>query len=152
MERFHTRNLRKGRQSVPTQTYLITTSTRARHPVFLDFQAGRIVVRTLKWCDERQLSTTLAFVVMPDHLHWLFILQENRTLSDLIGSVKKYTGLTVNRKLGRQGSLWQHGFHDHLVRSDESLMKLARYVVANPVRAGLVRSVAEYPLWDAAWI
>jgi putative transposase len=50
------------------------------------------------------------------------------------------------------GPLWQKGFHDHAVRGDEDMRALARYVVANPVRAGLVRSVREYPHWDARWL
>ena len=44
------------------------------------------------------------------------------------------------------------GLHDHAVRSDEDFRALARYVVANPLRAGLVSQIGDYPLWDAAWL
>ncbi len=41
---------------------------------------------------------------------------------------------------------------DHALRKDEDLVHLARYVVANPVRAGLVERLGDYPLWDAQWV
>ena len=34
----------------------------------------------------------------------------------------------------------------------EDLVGVARYIVANPVRAGLVNRVGEYPYWDAVWL
>jgi len=48
--------------------------------------------------------------------------------------------------------IWQDGYHDHALRAEESLEDVARYIVMNPVRAGLVKSVREYPLWDAKWL
>ncbi len=48
--------------------------------------------------------------------------------------------------------MWQKGFHDHAIREEEDLRAVARYVVANPVRAGLVQSVRDYPHWDARWV
>lgn len=58
----------------------------------------------------------------------------------------------VNKLLGRKGAVWQEGYHDHAVRSEEDLRKLARYVVANPVRAGLVERLGNYSLRDACWL
>lgn len=48
--------------------------------------------------------------------------------------------------------LWQDGYHDHAVRKEEDLLQIARYIIANPLRAGLVKKVADYPLWDAIWL
>ena len=42
--------------------------------------------------------------------------------------------------------------HDRALRRDEDLLAVARYIVANPLRAGLVRRVGDYPLWDAVWL
>jgi hypothetical protein len=38
------------------------------------------------------------------------------------------------------------------LRQDEDVARVARYVVANPLRAGLVKRIGDYPLWDAAWL
>ena len=48
--------------------------------------------------------------------------------------------------------LWQRGYYDRAIRSDEDLPSIARYIVGNPIRAGLVTSVGQYPHWDASWI
>jgi putative transposase len=54
------------------------------------------------------------------------------------------------RRIGRR--IWQTGFHDHALRADEDVVRVARYIVANPLRAGLVSSPGEYPHWDAVWV
>jgi REP element-mobilizing transposase RayT len=49
------------------------------------------------------------------------------------------------RYRGKQNSLWQPGFFDHVLRSDESYAQKWEYVRDNPVRAGLVASWEEWP-------
>ncbi len=49
-------------------------------------------------------------------------------------------------------SVWQHGFFDRAVRRECNLIALSRYIVANPLRAGLVEEIGDYPLWDAVWM
>jgi REP element-mobilizing transposase RayT len=96
-------------------------------------------------------ATLLAWVLMPDHAHLLVVLGHGGRLPTLMKRIKNVTALEIGRVTGRS-TAWQHGYHDHALREDESLRAAARYVVANPVRAGLVASVADYPFWDAAWV
>ena len=42
-------------------------------------------------------------------------------------------------------TLWQDGFYDRILRRDEDSLDVAAYIVANPVRAGLVHRVTDYP-------
>lgn len=88
---------------------------------------------------------------MPDHLHWLVQL-ERCPLDLLMRRVKANSARQANRLLGLGGSFWQDGYHDRALRSDEDLLAVARYIVANPLRAGLVRRLGDYPLWDAVWL
>jgi len=53
-------------------------------------------------------------------------------------------------RIGRR--IWQDGFHDHALRQEEDLAEVARYIVANPLRAGLVERVGDYSHWDAVWL
>jgi tetratricopeptide (TPR) repeat protein len=46
--------------------------------------------------------------------------------------------------------LWQQGFFDHVVRGEEELRRAIAYCLANPVRAGLVESVEDWPLWGSS--
>jgi REP element-mobilizing transposase RayT len=88
---------------------------------------------------------------MPDHFHWLIELQRG-SLSGLMQRTKSLSTKSVNLCTGRKVSLWQQGFHDRALRREEDLVKLARYIVANPLRAGLVERLGDYPLWDAIWV
>ncbi len=81
--RAESRRLRKGRYSEAGQIYLVTSVVRKREPVFKDFGIGRLFVCELRRCEEQKLAKTLAWVVMPDHFHWLFELQD-RNLSQVV--------------------------------------------------------------------
>lgn len=149
----HSRDLRKGRFSEAGRIYLVTTATYDRRPIFSDFTSGRIVVQSLWYQATQDRADTLAYVVMPDHLHWLLALAPATDLSRVVRATKGLSARRVNLRLGRSGAiLWQSGFHDHALRQEEDIRDAARYIVANPLRAGLVRRLGDYPLWDAVWL
>lgn len=81
---------------------------------------------------------------MPDHVHWL--LQLNGNLSEAVRRYKTYVSLDIGQRI------WQDGFHDRMIRKEESLKTVARYIVANPLRANLVDDIVQYSYWDAAWL
>lgn len=94
----------------------------------------------------------LAWVLMPDYAHMLLRLGAGDTLSDVVGKLKSASARAANRARWRNGKLWQGGLHDRALRREEGVRVAARYLVANPVRAGLVDSVADYPYWNAVWM
>ena len=145
----HGKDLRKGRWSLDGQIYLVTTTTHDRNPLFSDWRCGRLVVHSIA---KEAGAQSLAFVVMPDHLHWLLQLKPNSDLSRVMQSIKSVSAHRINKYLRRKEPVWQDGFHDHAIRRDEDVVKVARYVVANPLRAKLVESVGDYALWDAIWL
>jgi REP element-mobilizing transposase RayT len=140
--------LRLGRVSIPGTCYHLRFSTHRRRPVFGEFHAARAVVRSLQEADRRAHASTLCFVVMPDHVHWLCVLGPRIRLAALVGGVKA----RVTRELRVDGPLWQDGFFDRALRAEEDLAAAARYIVANPLRAGIAGSVRAYPHWDAVWL
>ena len=143
--------LRIGRHAEPNRIYLLTTNTLDRKPVFADFALGRLVVHQFRRAQDLGLAKSLAWVVMPDHFHWLVEL-ENCSFRKLMRQTKSLITREVNLSSSRVGPLWQQGYHDRALRREEDLVKLARYVVANPLRAGLVEKLGDYPLWDAIWV
>jgi REP element-mobilizing transposase RayT len=145
-------SLRKGRISMPHQVYLVTTATRQRQPVFLDFGAACAAARCFEDSDLLGDARMLAWVLMPDHVHWLLQVGEKDSLDTVVNRLKSASGRQVNRLFGRQGPFWQKAFHDHALREAEDLRKVARYMAANPLRAGLVQRIGDYPFWNAIWI
>ncbi len=149
----HAGDLRKGRWSGAHQAYLITTVTHRRERLFEEPVCARAVIHALRHATEQGFAHTHAFVVMPDHLHWLMSLGEEIGLSATVGRVKGTSARWINSALNRTGlAVWQPGFHDHALRTEEDVRGIARYVVANPLRAGLVAQVGDYSWWDAEWL
>ena len=153
MKTAHGADLRRGRVSLQNQVYLVTTVIRDRQPLIGSLYAGRIVVRALQYAAVCGHAATLAYVVMPDHLHWLLSLGDEVALPTVVSNMKRHTSRQINMLNSKTGQgVWQRGFHDHALRHEEALLDVARYIVANPLRAGLVNSVRDYSLWDAAWV
>ena len=144
--------LRIGRRSLANQIYHVTTVTKGRRQLFDDLVSGRGVVLTLIRIQASGLADTLAFVVMPDHLHWLLQLGQDRDLSKTVGSMKSESSRRIRRDQPTVTRVWQRGFYDRALRRDDDLVKVARYIVANPLRAGLVERLGDYPLWYSRWL
>jgi REP element-mobilizing transposase RayT len=83
--------------------------------------------------------TLHAWVVMPNHVHLL--VTPITDPSDILRHLKGSTAREANRQLGREGKpFWQHESHDRLVRNPKEFRRIERYIVLNPVRAGIVAS------------
>ena len=74
MNNKHQKNLRLGRHSQQNQIYHITFTTISRLPIYKDFTKARVLINVLKHSDQLAQTSTLAFVIMPDHIHGLFQL------------------------------------------------------------------------------
>lgn len=146
-------DLAKGRFSASGNVYFVTTVLAERQRrLFEDFHRARMVVDEMRRLDNGGMVDSLAWVVMPDHVHWLFLLGEAETLSSVIKGFKARTARRLNLSMGQTGPVWQKAFFDHALRQEEDMRGIARYIVANPLRAGLVERIGDYPLWDAVWL
>lgn len=145
-------DLLKGRVSRVGQIYLITTTTEGRAPLFRDFALARLVVAEMRRLQDQNLLHSIAWVLMPDHLHWLLQLKGPMTISMVIKVLKGRSARQLGFRLSGSQVIWQKGFHDRALRSEEDIRKVARYIVANPLRAGLVEEIGHYPFWDAQWL
>lgn len=89
-------------------------------------------------------------VVMPDHAHMIFASlvdeQERQihSLNEIMRTIKSASAHLINRRLNRQGHVWQEESFDHVLRSSENLDAKVDHVLRNPVRKGLVAHWQEY--------
>ena len=80
---------------------------------------------------------------MPDHLHLLVEGEsDDADLQRFVKAWKQKSAFHHAKCTG--GRLWQVGFFEHVLRSDESTHRHVLYVLGNPVRAGLSRTIGEY--------
>ena len=150
MHKGHAHRLRTGRVSQAGQIYLVTTVTKQRRKIFRSLRASRTLIGVLREEETLNRARTLAFVVMPDHLHFVAGLKQG-SIAQIMRSLKSYTAKEINLLLDREGAFWQPQYHDHAVRKDEDLNEVVLYTLQNPVRAGLVKDFHDYPYWYCRW-
>lgn len=145
------RALRKGRVSIPGQIYFVTIVCRNREKRFLRSDAAIAVARKLREPDLWGDAYLLCWVLMPDHAHFLIRLGAVQSLSTTMRRAKSITANAVNAAEACRGSVWMPAFHDHALRAAVDVTETARYIIANPIRAGLVMDIRVYPYWGTAW-
>jgi REP element-mobilizing transposase RayT len=90
-----------------------------------------------------------AYCVMPDHLHALCeATTHDASLPAFVSRFKQRSAHRFACEVG--GRLWQESFFDRHLRAGDDLRRIAAYIVANPVRAGLVANAADYPFCGSA--
>jgi len=109
-------------------------------------ECSRIVAETLHHFEGERV-VMISFVVMPNHVHALFVQNPVWPLEKLIRSWKGFTARQINKLLGRLGNFWQRDYFDRLVRDEEHFANCVRYIRRNPEKARLGRS--EFILWES---
>lgn len=142
--------LRRGRVSLPGQLYLVTTCTADRRPCFANETAARAACDVLADPSTWPGAHPLVWVLMPDHWHGLLRLSGIEALSTVMARAK--AAVRRHAPAAADKPLWQRSFHDHAVRSDESVIDVGRYVLANPVRARLVPHWSDWRWLGGEWL
>ncbi len=153
-ERFRGNALRKGRISVEGQIYHVTSHAQQGTSPFSDSIIAFAICPTFEATSNDSGARLLTWVLMPDHVHWLIELGSETSLSYVISRLKSTSAGACNRTLNAaEGTaVWQKGFYDRAIRRDEDVLGVARYIVANPLRSGLVRRLGDYPWWNSVWL
>ena len=124
--------------------YFITLTTNFRARSFANETYARALSTQIAPFFAARSFEVIAYCVMPDHLHLL--LEGTSVEADLREAVrawKQRTGYDWKARTGTQ--LWQPGFHDRVLREHDDTRSVVRYILKNPVRAGLVTAPREYP-------
>ena len=115
-------------------------------PCFANPAVAEIIIDSIRWHQEQRHAHLLAFVVMPDHVHWLFVLGERRSLDKVMHGFGSVTWQGFRRACGRDvGKVWEDEYHDHRLRSEERVWATLDYVHENPVRRGLCARAEDWP-------
>jgi REP element-mobilizing transposase RayT len=97
---------------------------------------------------ERESFEILAYCFMPDHLHALVTAVSNAAdFTRFARLAKQRSGFQFVRMTGE--ALWQKSYFDRTLRDDECPASLVRYIIENPIRAGLASSPADYRHWGS---
>jgi REP element-mobilizing transposase RayT len=137
------------RRKIYFQKYEKWLDTATHGPAYLgDPKIADIISECLQYWDGKRYQL-FAYTVMPNHVHWVLKPLEKSSsepfsLAQIMHTVKSYTANQANKILGRTGEFWQHENFDHVIRDPQALDRIIQYVIANPVKAGLVKDWREY--------
>ena len=100
-------------------------------------ECGEIAERELLGLTKRYSGLTVAeYVVMPNHIHILFCLEDlsagaspRPTLPEMVCAYKSL----VTRKCGR-GQIFQTSFYEHVIRNERDYEEIQKYIIENPLR------------------
>lgn len=109
-----------------------------RGPTYLkNKELAQIVFDAIKYRDNKEYKL-ICFCIMPNHVHLMFTQLENsKTISQIMQSLKWFTAREANKILNRTGSFWQAESYDHIVRDEDEYYRIIKYVLNNPVKAEL---------------
>ena len=125
-------------------SYFLTMCTYGRAQVFRDDEwAGQMIARIRRTARIFDFAI-LAYCVMPDHVHLLLAGRSAKAdLRRFVKRTKQSLGQTYATRTNRR--LWQEGYFDRVLRPEESEASITKYIIENPVRAGLVTTAIDYP-------
>jgi len=129
---------------MPDTVVHLVNGTHANKPYFSDPKIAGALISIIKQVSLEKGNRVYAYCVMPDHVHILMDASDKCGVIDFVKVVKGRFA-SSSRKAQLHTSLLQQSFYDHILRKDEDVMVVARYIIANPVRAGIVDEVGKYP-------
>jgi putative transposase len=124
--------------------YFLTFCTHERRRLFESVDRVTLVhTQFLRAAVDARVAI-LAYCFMPDHVHLLIEGRSNHSDGRrFITRAKQFSGFHFDKRFGER--LWQHYGFERTLRTSESSLRVARYILDNPVRAGLVARVQDYP-------
>src|SRR5262245_47161703 len=128
--------------------YSITCCTFRRHRWFATAEVVEPVCTQLLQVATEKHFAIPAYCFMPDHVHVLATgTCDDSDLREFMNSWKQRTGYAFRRST--RGTLWQGGFYEHVLRTEEDRAGGVRYLLENPIRAGLVTKLRDYQFWGS---
>ena len=131
-------------------TYFVTSNTWERRALFMKEPPARVFLECLLRYRQEGHYLLHEFVLMPDHFHLLLTPAPNTALERALQYVKGGSSHAIKKNLLYRFPIWQTGFDDHRIRDAQDYQHHKKYILQNPVEAGLVEDAKDYA-YCSAW-
>ena len=144
--------LREHRWSAAGANYFVTFKTERSASSLATSELFRALAQQRASLEADGIWKMRTWVVMPDHVHALFVLGDEMPLA---GSLRSFKG-PLSSDLRRAGLRWEPGFYEHRLREHDACFAVFRYIYLNPYRANLIAPTVPWPGYfccpeDCAW-
>ncbi|HKF67637.1 MAG TPA: transposase [Vicinamibacterales bacterium] len=124
--------------------YFLTFCCHSQQPRFRNRTVVELVRAQIRRAAHDEQFVIPAYCFMPDHLHLLIEATGDQSNGlKFISKAKQLSGFHYKQRY--RLPLWQRYGYEHVLRDDEKTKVVARYILENPVRAGLVKSPEDFP-------
>jgi putative transposase len=129
----------------PIRTFFVTSRTSRGAAVLQTARMATLFIEVLRSYIREKKFKVHDFVVMPNHVHVLLSLPPELSIEKAVQLMKGNFSYRAKKELGYQREIWQKGFSEVQVLTEDSFIRHQQYIDDNPVRKGLARSAEEYP-------
>jgi putative transposase len=156
----------RGRTNLTEESFFFVTTTVVDFVnVFKNTKCCDLLISNIKHYQKKYNFEILAYVIMPNHFHWIVQVDPTRgTISDIMRDIKKYSAWDIMEIIenikeknlieifeknameykDRKRKFWKKRFDDQVIRDQKMFCTKLRYIHNNPVKAGLVTRPEEY--------
>lgn len=128
------------------ESIFITQIVKDRKPAFQNPASVQLLLTTFEEVNKFHPFTTLAYVILPDHFHFLIKPTGQSNFSQIMHSLKSNFTKSYKQAFNIQGSLtfWQRRFWDHIIRDEIDLENHIHYIHFNPSKHGYIQDSADW--------
>lgn len=133
---------------LPEAIYHVLNRGNNQQDIFLEEKDYQHYLQILKRYKDKFGFKFFAYCLMPNHVHLLLQTSGKSTISQIMQGVTIAHTRYYHYIRKTSGHIWQGRFKSPLVSDDEYLLTVMRYIEQNPIRAGLVKNLEQYP-WSS---
>lgn len=154
----------RGRNNLIDETFFFVTTTVVRFlHVFEDQNACELLIKNIKYYQNKYNFNLLGYVIMPSHFHCIIQVEPKfGTISDIMRDIKKYAAWDIMEYFERnekytlifreeskgysdqEKKFWQKRFDDKVIRNKKQFYEILKYIHTNPVKAGIAKREEDY--------
>ena len=139
---------RLPRLTLPGYPHHVIQRGNNRQPIFVSSSDRQLLLDLLDENAKKFEVAIHAYVLMGNHFHLLATPQTTDGLPQMMQALGRRYVRLFNDSQGRTGTLWEGRYKSTLIQTDRYLLACMAYIDLNPVRAGLVAHMADYP-WSS---
>jgi putative transposase len=124
--------------------YFVTCCTYRRRPLLAKDQIHAAFIAFAEQAEKDHGIAVGRYIILPDYLHLFIAGPRDFSLEKWVGTLKRVLGKVIEHTDSRD-PIWQRGFFDHVLRSEESYSQKWNYVRENPVRVSLAKNADDWP-------
>ncbi len=136
--------MRRKREIILESYYHVTARANRNEFILENNENKKLFISVLRRARKKYKFEVRNFCIMGNHIHIMIKPRENESLSIIMQWILSVFAVLYNKKYNYHGHVWYDRFKSKLIKSYQQYLNVYRYIMNNPVKAGMVEKAAEY--------